>query len=80
MGKLVKRLCVLLCVDETECDHYSLYVEGTPHTLLPEVSNTHITDSVYIHSAAILPYKNSCVILGVCTYLLLCVHLALVLH
>ena len=37
VGKLVKRLCVLLCVQEADHDHFSLYVEGTPYTILPEV-------------------------------------------
>ena len=37
MGKLVRRLCVLLRVEEADYDHFSLYVEGTPYTILPEV-------------------------------------------
>ena len=37
VGKLVRRLCVLLRVEEADYDHFSLYVEGTPYTILPEV-------------------------------------------
>ena len=38
LAKLIKRLCVLMCVDEEDHTHYSLYVEGTPFTYLSEVS------------------------------------------
>ena len=37
VGKLVKRLCVLLNVDEDDHAHYSLYVEGASFTHLSEV-------------------------------------------
>jgi hypothetical protein len=38
VGKLVRRLCVLLRVEEADYDHFSLYVEGTPYTILPEMT------------------------------------------
>lgn len=38
VGKLIKRLCVLLCMNEEEHANYSLYVEGSSFTYLTEVS------------------------------------------
>ena len=48
VGKLIQTLCALLCMDEEDHTHYSLYVEGTPFTQLAEVRVQILSTNIYV--------------------------------